>query len=484
MSHLKKNIFYNALLITANLILPFITFPYVTRVLAPEGIGQVNFANSFIQYFVVISSLGIPFYGIREISKVRDKIVERSNILFELFIIKLVCSLIATAIYLYLILSISKLNDFLPYYLWGFGIIVISIFDFNYFFSALEDFKFITFRTLIFQLISLISIFIFIKTKEDVLKYFLIPVITMFLTTIVNTKYILRFIKFQTVKNKLHIRRHIKPLLLLFSVMLFTSIYNLLDTTILGFITDNVSVGYYSAATKINRIPLSLIMVIAPVMLPRISTEFNNENFTEIKRLISKTIQFVILVGVPIMVGLYVTAPEIITLICGNEFSPSIYTLRIISPVALIIGITTIFSTQLLIPMGKDKQLLYAVMYGTAVSLLLNFILIPIFQHNGAAISNLAAESIVLITCYIYASKNILIIIPFKQIFYTLILCLPFIGFIYIARELIFSPLLILITTITVSFFYYLIIQLLIIKNSILIDFKEILKGKIQSIKI
>jgi len=482
MSQIKKNVLYNALLTTSGLILPFITFPYVTRVLAPEGIGQVNFANSFIQYFVIISSLGIPFYGIREIAKVRNNVELRSKILFELFIIKAICSLFALIVYLFLIFTIPKFNNYLPYYIWGLGTILIGIFDLNYFFSALEDFKYISFRTIFFQLLSVVATFVFIKTKKDALIYFIIPIFISLLNTIVNTNYIFRFINFNAIKTKLKLGSHLKPLFLLFSIMLFTSIYNLLDTTLLGFLAGNVPVGYYSVASKLNRIPLSLIMILVPVMLPRISMEFKNENHIEIKRLISKTIQFVILLGVPIMVGLFVTAPEIITLISGNEFIPSITTIRIMSPIALIIGITTNFSTQLLIPLGKDRQLLYAVIYGTLVSLSLNFILIPLFQQNGAAISNLVAEIAVLIACYFYVKKYIKVIIPYKQIIINTMLCLPFAAFVFIARYFISSSILVLIISITVSITYYLIIQLLILKNLIIIEVKETIQKKIISI--
>lgn len=482
MSKLKKNILYNVLLTGSNLVLPFLTFPYVTRILEPKGIGQVNFANSFIQYFVIISSLGIPFYGIREIAKVRDNVLTRSKILFELFAIKLICSLFAIIFYLLLVFNVTKFNDYLPYYLLGLGTIVINIFDLNYFFSALEDFKYITLRTVFFQIISVIATFVFIRNKEDALFYFFIPIVISLFTTLVNTNYIFKFVDFKVIKSKLQLQRHVKPLFLLFSVMVFTSIYNLLDTTLLGFLSGNSFVGYYSVAAKINKIPFSLIIVLVPVMLPRISMEFKNENYEEINRLISKTVQFVIFIGVPIMVGLFVMAPEIIILFSGTEFSSSIITLRIMSPVVLIIGITTNFSTQLLIPMGQDKKLLYAVVFGTITSLVLNFVLIPLFQHNGAAISNLIAEIVVLFSCYHYVKKYLQIFIPFKQIIANTIICLPFWGFVLVLRHFLYSSFLILFFSIIISLIYYLIIQTLVFKTSIIVEVNEIAKKKIQSI--
>lgn len=482
MPRIRTNAFYNALLTGSSLVLPFITFPYVTRILAPEGIGQVNFANSFIQYFVIIASLGVPLYGIREIAKIKDNIVLRSKIVFQLFTIKLLFSLLALVIYLFLIFSLTKFTSYLPYYLWGLAIIFIGIFDFNYFFYALEDFKFITSRTIFFQILSVISIFVFIKTKQDALKYFYIPIFINFFNTLVNIQYISRFLNFKTIKSQLQLRKHLKPLFFLFSIIFFTSVYNLLDSTILGFLTENVYVGYYSVASKIIRIPLALIMVLVPIMLPRISMEFRNANFEEIKRIISKSLQFVILLGVPIMVGLYVTAPEVILLFSGKEFSPSINTLRIMSPIPLIIGLTTNFSTQLLLPMGKEKQLLYIVIWGTFCSLLLNFTLIPILQHNGAAISNLLTETFVLVACYIFTKKHIAASIPYKQIIINIFISIPFAGIVLIAKHFLFHPLLILLISISVSAVYYFIIQLYLIKDLLLVELKVTVMHKIRTI--
>ena len=482
MSKIQTNAFYSAILTVSNLILPFITFPYVTRILAPAGIGQVNFATSFIQYFVIIASLGVPLYGIREIAKAKDNIDLRSRIFFQLITIKLLCSLLALVIYLILIFSLPKFTNYLPYYLWGLAIIFIGIFDFNYFFYALEDFKYITYRTIFFQIISVISIFIFIKTEQDALKYFYIPIFINFFNTLVNIKYISRFLNFEAIKSKLQLRKHLKPLFLLFSIVFFTSIYNLLDSTILGFLAENVNVGYYSVASKIIRIPLALIMVLGPIMLPRISMEFKNANFKEIKRMIAKSLQFVILMGVPIMVGIYALAPEIILLVSGKEFAASIDTLRIMSPIPLIIGLTTNYSTQLLVPMGKEKQLLYIVIFGTLCSLLLNFILIPILQQNGSAISFLITETVVLLACYFFTKKYITISIPYKQIIVNIFISIPFAGIVLIAKHFLSLPILIILISITVSALYYFIVQLYLIKNVLLLEIKVTVINKIKSI--
>ena len=476
---LRTNAFYNILLTGSSLVLPLITFPYVTRILAPEGIGQVNFANSFIQYFVIITSLGIPLYGVREIAKVKDSVLSRSKILFELFVIKVICTIVGISLYLILVSSLDKFHVDMVYYMFGLGTIIIGVFDLNYFFYALEDFKYITIRAVFFQIVSVIITFLLITNKEDTLLYFCIPIIINLLNTLVNTSYIIKFIDFSVIKKKLDLRHHLKPLFLLFSVMVFTSIYNLLDTTILGFLADNASVGYYTVASKIGKIPISLIMVLVPVMLPRIAVEFKNENHLEIDRLITKTLQFVILLGVPIGIGLYLLAPEIIILFSGQEFSSAITTLRIMCPVVLIIGMTTNFSTQLLIPMGKDKDLLSAVIFGTLVSFILNIVLIPIFKENGAAISNLVAELVVLVSCYLFVRKHIKIKIPYTQIFTLGLFCTPFIGIVMLARKVFAIPLMVLFSAVCICCIYFFILQVFILKNTVILDVLLPLQKKI-----
>ena len=177
MSAIKQNIIYNSILTTSNLIFPFITFPYVNRILNPEGIGVVNFANSFIQIFVILCSLGIPFYGIREIAKVRDDVSLRSKLVWELTFLKLCCFALILIVYIALIFTVPKFNNMLPFFLCGITSILLSVLDFNYFFTAIENFKFITIRTVAFQIVSVFLTFVLIKTPQDTLKYFLLPII-------------------------------------------------------------------------------------------------------------------------------------------------------------------------------------------------------------------------------------------------------------------------------------------------------------------
>lgn len=480
MSELRKNIFYSSLLTVSNLILPFFTFPYVTRVLGPEGIGIVNFANSVVQYLIILSSLGIPFYGVREISKARNNIGLRSQILYELTIIKILVTIVVLIAYLTFVLSNEKFISTLSYWSWGLSAIIISIFDFTYFFSGLEKFKYITTRTFFYQLLFVSATFLLIKTKDDALTYFALPIVMSLLMALTNIAYAKKYIKCEYIKLSFKVKRHIKPIFLMFLMMLFSSVYNLLDVAVLGWLAEYDNVGYYTVASKLTKVILAAVMIMAPVMLSRISLEIENKNYDEIERLTSKTINFVVLLGVPLMIGLYVSAPEVIYIIAGVDYIESVDTVRIMSPVALIVGLTTNFSTQLLIPMGKEKEVLYAVIVGAFFSLALNLILIPTFQHNGAAISILITELVVLLICQLSVKELLKIHVPYRLILINIIYCLPFFLFAYIGRCLLTSPMLIFFFICFASSLYYMLIQIYLLKNKFVLEMKELFVKKLN----
>ncbi|WP_346238520.1 flippase [Niabella insulamsoli] len=463
---MKKNFFYNALLTTSNLIFPLITFPYVNRVLDPEGIGKASFATSFVQAFMIICSLGVPYYGIREIAKTKSDIEKRSLLVLELTIIKIIVSLFALVIYFALVFNVPTLKSSLIFFLFGSLSILIGIFDFNYFFSALENFRYITVRSVFFQIVSVVLTFSLIKDQHDVLLFFLIPIIITFFNTIVNIAYLKNFLIFPKI-SLVGLRKHVLPLITMFSIILFSSLYNVLDTTILGFLTDDGTVGYYSTATKLNKIPIAIIMTLAPVLLPRMAAEVGKRNFQEVSRLANKAIEVILLIGVPITFGILCTSSLLIFIFAGEKFVDAILTLQLMSPLALIIGVTTCFSTQILVPFGNEKLVLRAVLFGMILSLGLNFYLIPYISQNGAAISALCTELLVLVMCYWYSKKLMKINMPYQLFLTNVIVCIPFFGISYLVKQNIETDILSFILIAGSCVLYYLTIHLFVLKTQI-----------------
>ena len=285
---LKKNAFYSFLKAFMTLIFPIITFPYASRILTPEGIGKVYFANSIVSYFVMFGSLGIGTYAVREASKVRDNKIELIKFFKEILLINLISSIISYCTFFILLIFVPKFNQYTLLLLISSIRILFTTLGLDWFYSALEEFKYITIRSIFFQIISLLVLFIFVKTKEDILWYVIFGLISSVGSNICNFFYCRKFLNLQ-IKVDLNLKKHIKPIFIFFGMTVATSIYTMLDTSMLGFLSSDIEVGYYSAATKINHMVLSLIVAITGVLLPRFSIYIKNEDYLNFQNLFNKS---------------------------------------------------------------------------------------------------------------------------------------------------------------------------------------------------
>ncbi|UKJ07077.1 flippase [Solitalea lacus] len=477
---IKKNLAYNILLSVSNIIFPIITFPYVSRVLGPEGTGLTNFVLSFCQYFILLSALGISIYGVREIAKTKDNIEGRSKVFIELFLIRLLTTIIVLVPYFITILYFDKFSSHNALYLWGGLYIFFNLFSIEWFFTGMENFKYITSRSIIIKFISIGALFLFVKEKSDVLPYFLITVFGLIFNSFVNIRYSLKYLKLNISYKELYYKPHVRPMLVIFGSTVAISVYVLMDTILLGLLADEKAVGYYSAALKLNKLSLTIITSLGAVLVPRLSNAVAKNDQAEIKRLIGQSFNFVYTLGIPIMVGIFALAPELTLVFSGKEFLPSVLAMRILCPITLIIGLSNIFGIQILTPLSKDRQLLFSVLSGTIISLLLNFILIPLFHENGAAITNLIAETVVTVLTFYFARKYLTFELNLKAFTQNVLSALP-IFLLAEAAKLIFSqPFYVLVATLIGSMVLFGATQLYIIKNQIAIDFFLTLKSKLN----
>lgn len=411
MAHVKKqkslkiNYIYNTLLTILNLIFPLVTFPYISRVIGSVGVGKVDFANSILQYFILIGTLGLPLYGVREIAKARDSIKERSKVFTELFLIGLIANIISTIAFVILINSVPKLlSEQRLFYVLLINM-VLNIFSLDWLFAGLEEYKYITIRSIIVKIISIIFLFIFVKDKSQYVLYAMVSVIGISGSNILNAFSLKRYIKFNF-KN-LDLKRHVKPVFVIFSAVFATSIYLNLNSTMLGFLSGDSHVGYFSAANKLNRIVIAAVNSLGIVITPRIAYYINNNLMEEVHRILKLAIKFVFFIALPSVFALVLLAPEVIMIFSGNDFLPAITTMRLINPIIIIVGLCNIISTLILIPMNKEKCVLIAVIVGAITNFITNFILIPKFYENGAAVATVAAELVVL-CIQIYFSREVL----------------------------------------------------------------------------
>ena len=400
MSSVKKNLFYNLLLLFSNLLFPIVNFAYASRILGPVGIGKVQFVITFATYFVVIAQLGVPVYGMREVAKAKGDRKRLDKLFSELFFINLISSLLLLVVYLGVIFSVHWFQNSLDYYLLA-GLLVLSGFSvLEWFYQGMEQFRFLTVRSVAVKTLALAVLLLFVRTPEDLMIYFLI---TLGSTVAINLwnlaglrgQVTLRF-------RELKLKIHLNALLILFASSLTISVYTLGDTLLLGFLSGDKAVGFYTAAKKLTLIIIPLITSLGVVLIPRMAQSLDVNNTTELQTRVKQSFSFICLFGIPVSVGLMVFAPEIMLVFSGTQFSGAILTLQLLAPTIFVVGLGYLFGMQLLIPGGFEKLYLKATLYGMGTSLVLNLILISIFKDKGAAVTLLITETLVSFIAYFF----------------------------------------------------------------------------------
>ena len=291
-----------------------------------------------------------------------------------------------------------------------------------WFFSGIEDFKYVTIRGLIIKIICVVFLFLFVRDKDDLIYYAAYSVLGSIGNYILNFLHLRKYVRLDTFKVKdLKIWRHLKPAFAIFVFNLVTSIYVNLDKVMVGFLKDNESVGYYTAATTISHIFLTAVTSLGVVMLPRLSNLVKQGDMESFNRLAKKTYNFIVTISIPICGGLIVLAPSLIRVFSGESFVPAIHTLQIVSPIVIAIGISNLIGMQILYPLGKIKIVTISTLVGAIINFSLNLLLIPKFAQNGAAIATVSAEVCVTLTQILIARKYISFTIVDKQVFNCLV---------------------------------------------------------------
>lgn len=391
---LRINFLMNALLTMSSFIFPLITFPYISRILLPVGSGKISFATSFVQYFNMFAQLGIPVYGIRICAQVRDNRKELTRTAHELLFLNILMGLISYIILGVLIVTVPRLRQERTLYIIISFTIVLTAIGMNWLYQALEQYTYITIRSIIFKIIAILAMFLLVHEQEDYVIYGAISIFAASASNICNFINIHKYIDLKFV-GKYNIRRHIKPVLVFFAMSCATTIYTNLDTVMLGFMKTDEDVGYYNTAVKIKSILVSLVTSLGAVLLPRASYFIKQGNMSEFKRINKKALNFVLLVSCPLTVYFIMFAKAGIFFLSGKEFGGSILPMQIIMPTLIFIGVSNILGIQMLIPLGKEKIVLYSEIAGAAVDLIINALLIPRYASAGAAIGTVAAELVV-----------------------------------------------------------------------------------------
>ena len=401
---LGMNFLMNSILTMSSFIFPLITFPYVSRILLAEGYGKIQLATSVVSYFLLFSQLGLPTYGVRACAAVRDDRRELTRTVHELLAINLVMTVASYAAFFVMVAAIPRFAQERTLYLITSGTVFLNMIGMEWMFKALEQYRYITVRSVFFKFVSVVAMFMLVHEQKDYITYAAISVLASAGSNFMNLTQIRKYIDLKPV-GPYNIKKHIKPVLVFFTMTCAATVYTNLDSVMLGFMATDADVGYYSAAVKIKNILVSVITALGTVILPRVSYYFERKMMDEFWKVISKVFRFVVLLAAPLTVYFMIFARNGIYFLSGENYENAVAPMVAIMPTLICIGLTSVMGIQILVPTGRESVVLRSYIIGAVVDCIINALLIPRLQALGAAIGTLVAEAGVLAYQY-YALRN------------------------------------------------------------------------------
>lgn len=466
---IKKNFLYSSLLTVSGYIIAFITFPHVSRALGVTNLGTCNFIDSIVNYVILFSMLGINTIGIREIAKNKGDKVELTKTFNNIICLNLIFTLLASLVYVILIFSVDKLYAHKELMFIGLFKILFNVFMVEWFFKGIEDFKYITSRSLLIKVIYAACIFIFIKKPADYTLYYVLTVSMIVFNAIIDWRYIRTVIQ-PSFKN-LSPKEHIKPILIVGVYLLLTSMYTSFNVAYLGFTSGEKEVGYYTTATKLYAILLSLFTAFTGVMLPRMSSLIAEGKLAEFERMVKKSVDVLFSFSIPLVIITVIFSSSIISLLSGPGYEGAIVPMTIVMPLMIIIGYEQILVTQILMPLKKDREILINSILGALIGLGLNIFLVSKYKSSGSAMVWVFSEVSVLICAQYFVSKAIKAHFPYLKFLTHLLAALPAVIICYSIRDYVKVGHIaqLLLATACIGL-YYLIVQLKFFKNELIIQ--------------
>ena len=392
----KYNFIMNAILTVAGIIFPLITFPYISRVLLVEGSGKVAFATSVVTYFTMFASLGIPTYGVRACAIVRDNKEKLSKTVQELLIISggtTLLTYIVFGISLFVIPEFAQERTLLLIVGLGIGLNTIGV---QWLYNALEQYSYITTCSILFKVIGMILMFLLVKESSDYQIYGGVYVIASFGSYVLNFICLRKFVTFQKT-GTYQFKQHLKHIMVFFAMSAGASIYLNLDVVMLRFLQNNEAVGYYNAGIKVKTVLVTCVTSLGTVLLPRLSYYIETADKKAFQLMVGKAFRFVFVAASAVTVYFSIFARESILLLSGEAFLPAVGPMMILMPTVLLIGLSNVTGIQILTPNGREREVMYSIWGGAILDFVLNLIVIPKFSANGAALSTLLAEGMVLL---------------------------------------------------------------------------------------
>ena len=420
---IKKNFAYKSVLTLSTYLINFITFPYVARVLGVERFGLVNFVDNTVNYFLLFATMGVGLLGVREIAAVKEDKKRRDQVYSSMLALNLLFTLVSLGIYLLCVVTVPKLCQYDELFYIGTAKVLFTVFLVEWFFTGVENFRYITLRSILIKVLYIISVFLFVRDKSDYRLYFILTVGVVVLNALINQLYIREFVRVRW--NNIQLFKYLKQNVTLGIYTLMTSMYLTFNVMYLGLVSNNTEVGYYTTAFKLYSVVLGFFTAFTNVMLPRMSSLLANGEKDRFQELVNRSFSVMSTCCIPLILCSMIMAPQIVYILSGPGYEGAILPMRIIMPAAFAVGVAQVLAIQVLMPMKKDKVLLVASIIGAVVSLLINLLVVPYIESVGSAVVLLCSEAVVTGAYLWYVLSHKLTLISVKTIGKSVLYSLP-----------------------------------------------------------
>lgn len=406
MSNVKKNYFYQLLYQILLSILPFITSPYISRVLGAEGLGIYTYSFSIITYFKIFAALGIGEYGNRAIARVKNDQFQLNKTFTGIYLLHMCLSSVVLTVYLLYCGTLKGYSKIIAY-IQGLNLVG-EFLETYWFFYGMEKFKLMVTRNTIVKLSTAVAVFIFIQQETDLWKYVLIMALGNLISSAVNWAFIFKMVRFTRVSAK-EVLQHIRPMLILFFSVIAISVYSYMDKIMLGSMASLSELGYYENAWKMIEFPAGFITALSSVMMPKISNLVAKGEEKIVDQYISGSLRFSMIAASAIAFGVAGISDCFSVVFWGEDFADCGVLMKTMAVTIILMSWNAVIRTQYLIPRGYDKVYLLAVCGGAAVNFATNWALIPLHGALGATIGTVLAYGTICVIQTCYSAKALML---------------------------------------------------------------------------
>ncbi len=465
MKSLKNNFIYSSILTVSTYLFPLLVYPYISRTLGLTNIGIVNFIDNLVNYFVLISMMGITTVGVREIAAARNNKVQLSKTFMSLLTLTGITTLLAIIVLWIAMYTIEKLIPFQDLLYVGIVKLVFNLLLMEWFFMGMENFKFITNRSILIKCLYVICVFLFITDNSDYKNYYIISVAMVVANATVNLIYSRKFVSYSF--RSINMRPFIKPFLIMGIYTLLTNVYTSLNPVWLGFVTNTDEVGYLTTAMKLHNIIMAVLLSFTNILFPRVSNLLAEGKKDEFWSKISISFDAIFFFAFPMVTFLLVAGPELLHFVVGDGFEGSYLPLRIITPLIIIIGIEQILVIQILMATHNDSIVLKNSLIGAIVALAFNALLTSHLGAVGSAIVWVIAENVIMILSIIDIYRKFDYLLPYKRIIAYCVSYMPLLILSIVVSYYLSNAYAIISSLFVLTVIYTFINELFILKNQV-----------------